>query len=110
METHAAPIKVHFAEFGPCSAGRSRKRPAKNEFRAVLDAKVAQIVAAGVEKNLFRAVDPVITAKAIHAMMETMAFEAASDFDKTAVIDTCRKAEQLFLDGLLLPGRRDDDR
>jgi AcrR family transcriptional regulator len=109
METHAAFTKVHFAEVGPCSAGRFGKEGPAAEFRTVVDAKVAEIIAAGVEKKLFRAVDPVITAKAIHAIIENLAFEIVSNFDRAAVEDVYAKAEQLFLDGLLLPGGPDED-
>ena len=109
METHAAFMKVHFAEVGPCSAGRFGQEGPAAAFRTVVDAKVAEIVAAGVEKRLFRAVDPVITAKAIHAIIENLAFEVASDFDRVAVEDVYAKAEQLFLEGLLPAGKDGDD-
>lgn len=109
MEGHAAFIKFHFAEVGCYTAGRMQKGTPKDEFRIVLDARLSQLIASGVENNRFRAVDPMVTAKAIHAFMESMAFEIAGRFDKEAVVDVFAKAEQLFLDGLLLPGGREND-
>ena len=104
MEEHGAFIKLHFAEVGPYAAGHAHTGAAKDEFRIVLDTRLSQLIASGVEKHLFRDVDPMITAKAIHAFMESMAFEIAGRFDKEAVVEMFAKAEQLFFDGLLLPG------
>jgi AcrR family transcriptional regulator len=102
MEEHAAFIKLHFAEVGPHSSGHAQKGSAKDEFRIVLDARLSQLIASGIGKHLFRDVDSMIGAKAIHAFMELMAFEVAGRFDKQAVVDMVTKAEQFFLDGLLL--------
>lgn len=102
MGRHAAFLKLHFAEIGPCTTGRSRSEMAKDEFRTVADAKVSQLIASGIRKGMFRAVDPLTAAKAIHAFMESMVFEIAGRFDKEEVVDVFVKAEQLFLDGLLL--------
>jgi TetR/AcrR family transcriptional regulator len=109
MEKHAAFIKLHFAEVGPYATGHAQQEAGKDEFRIVLDARLSQLIAAGAEKRLLRDVDPMITAKAIHAFMESMAFEIAGRFDKEAVVEMFAKAEQLFLDGLLLPGGQEND-
>jgi len=104
MEEHAAFIKLHFAEVSSYTAERAQKGTPKDEFRVVLDAKVSALIASGVEKGLFRDVDPMVTAKAIHAFMESTAFEVAGRFDKAAVVDLLAKAEQFFLGGLLAAG------
>jgi len=109
MGRHAAFIKLHFAEVGCYTAGRAQKGTPKDEFRIVLDARLSQLIASGVENNRFRAVDPMVTAKAIHAFMESMAFEVSGHLDDGAIAETFAKAEQLFLDGLLLPGGQDND-
>ena len=102
MGRHAAFLKLHFAEIGLCTAGRSRSEMAKDEFRTVTDAKVSQLIASGIKKGMFRTVDPLTAAKAIHAFMESMVFEIAGRFDEEEVVNVFTKAEQLFLDGLLL--------
>jgi AcrR family transcriptional regulator len=109
METHAAFIKVHFAEVGSYTAGRAAKGTPKEHFRKVLDAKVSELIASGVSNRLFRAVDPMVTAKAIHAFMESMAFEIAGHFDKDAVVDLFAKAEHFFVGGLVLDEGEQDD-
>jgi AcrR family transcriptional regulator len=101
---HAAFIKLHFAEVGRYSADRMRKGTPKYEFHAVLDAKMSGLIASGIEKGLFRAVDPMVTAKAIHAFMESIVFEISDRIDADVVAEIFVQAEQLFVDGLLLPG------
>ena len=49
-----------------------------------------------------------VAAKAIHAFMESVAFEISGRIDEGVVAETFVRAEQLFLDGLLLPGGRDN--
>jgi TetR/AcrR family transcriptional regulator len=108
MGKHAAFIKLHFAEVGSCKAGRVQKGTPKDEFRIVLDGTLSELIASGIEKHLFRAVDPLVTAKAIHAFMESMAFEVSDQPDEGVIVETFAKAEQLFLDGLLLSGGQAD--
>jgi TetR/AcrR family transcriptional regulator len=109
MGKHAAFIKLHFAEVGCYTAGRVQQGAPKDEFRIVMDARLSELIASGVEKGVFRAVDPMVTAKAIHAFMESMAFEVSGDLDDGAIAEIFAKAEQLFLDGLLLVGGQEND-
>jgi len=109
METHADFIKVHFAEVGCYTAGRTAQGTPKEQLRMILDAKVSELIASGVSKRFFRAVDPMVTAKAIHAFMESMAFEIAGRFDKGAVVDLFAKAEQFFVGGLVRGEGHEDD-
>ncbi len=102
IQRHAAFLKLHFAELGSCTANRAKREIAKEEFRTTADTKVAQLIASAIEKGVFRRVDPLITSKAIHAFMESMVFEVADHFDEEEATDIFAKAEQLFLDGLLL--------
>jgi len=46
-------------------------------------------------------VDPLITAQALGAVIETLALEMATHFDKENAVDKFAKVEQLFVDGLL---------
>jgi AcrR family transcriptional regulator len=108
MERHAAFMKLHFAEVGCYTAGRVQKGTPKDEFRMVMDTKLSQVIASGIEKHLFRAVDPMVTAKAIHAFMESVAFEVSGHPDEGVIVETFAKAEQLFLNGLLLPGGQEN--
>jgi len=50
-----------------------------------------------------------VAAKAIHAYMESMAFEVSGQIEADAVAEAFVKAEQLFIDGLLLPGSQHHD-
>jgi len=95
-------IKVYVSEFGTRGAKVSKKRD-ETEFHRVLDTKVEELLESGIAKGRFRRVDAAVTAKAIHSIMETLAFEIAGHFDKAEATDKFAKVEQLFLDGLLLP-------
>jgi TetR/AcrR family transcriptional regulator len=107
QETHAEFIKVYVSEFGTRGAKVSKERK-ENEFHAILDTKLTQLLEAGIARGIFRPVDAVVTAKALHSIMETLAFELASHFDKAKAKEAFAKVEHLFLEGLLLPGARND--
>jgi AcrR family transcriptional regulator len=108
LEEHAAFVKVYVSELGTRGAMVSKKRE-EDEFHTVLDAKLAELLEAGIAKGVFRRVDPAVTAKAIDSIMETQAFETADDFDKAEAADMSVKIEQLFLEGLLLPEAHKDE-
>lgn len=101
MEEHAEFIKLYVSELGTRSAMLSKGRD-KDQFDAVLNSRLEQLLEAGIRKRSFRPVDPTITAKSIGSIVETLAFEIAGKFDKAIAKDMFDKVEQLFLDGLLL--------
>lgn len=108
LEEHAQFIKLYVSELGSRSVKLSKK-DAKGEFDAVLLNGLEQILEDGIRKGLFRHVDPAIAAKAINSIIETLGFELADQFDKAVATDMFAKVEQLFIDGLLLPGGKNDD-
>ena len=107
QEEHTEFIKVYVSEFGTRGAKMSKKRE-ENEFHAILDTKLTELLEAGIAKGVFRPVDAAIAAKALHSIMETLAFEIAGHFDKAEATDAFAKVEELFLEGLLLPGASND--
>jgi AcrR family transcriptional regulator len=102
MEEHAEFIKLYVSELGTRGAKFS-KRHEKEDLDAVLNSRLEQLIRAGISREIFRSVDPVITAKAINSTVETLAFEIADQFDKVAAIDMFKQVEKLFLEDLLLP-------
>jgi AcrR family transcriptional regulator len=100
---HAEFIKLYVSELGQRARKLSQNRD-ENEISKVLSSKVEQVIKAGVDKGVLRSVDPAITAKAICSTVETLAFETAGHVDKARLTDMFDKVEQLFLDGLLVPG------
>jgi AcrR family transcriptional regulator len=108
LEEHADFIKLYVSQLGQRSHKLSRTRK-ENSPGNVLDSKVEQVIKAGIDKGMFRPVDPAIAAKAISSTLETIAFETAGLVDKAGLTDIFRKVEQLFLDGLLIPGGQDNE-
>lgn len=108
LEEYAAFIKLYVSELGIRGAKLS-KRPAKEDFDAVLNARLKQLLEAGIRKGIFRRVDPAIATKAISSTIETLAFEIADRLDKAEVKDMFDKVEQLFIGGLLLPEDQGND-
>lgn len=102
LEKHAAFIKVHVSELGTRGARFAKDRD-EDRFDTLLNAKLAQLLDAGIRKGLFRPIDPTITTKALNSLLETMAFEIAGHVDRAQLTDAFAKVEELFLDGLLLP-------
>ncbi len=107
LQEHAEFIKVYVSEFGIRGAKVS-KRKGESEFHTILNGKLEALLQAGIAKGLFRRVDSAVAAKAIHSILETVAFEMAGHFDMAAATDTFAGIEQLFLGGLLLPGAHND--
>jgi TetR/AcrR family transcriptional regulator len=101
LEKYATFLKVHVSELGKKG---SKAAKLDDDFNATMNARLAQIIAAGISKGQFRPVDPMIAAQALGAVMETLAFEMAGHFNKDEAIDTSKKVEQLFIDGLLAQG------
>lgn len=109
LEVHAEFIKLYVSELGQ-KAGKLSKNRDENDIGKILNSKVEQLIKAGVDKGIFRSVDPAVTTKAIISTMETLAFETAGHFDKAKLTDISNKVEQLFVEGLLMLGGQDDER
>ena len=108
LEENAAFIKLYVTELGTRGAKLSSQRDKEN-YDAVLNVKLEQLLEDGMRKGLFRRVDPVIAVKAIISTIETLAFEIADQFDKAAATEMFEKVEQLFVGGLLLPEDQGND-
>lgn len=98
LEKYATFVKVHVSELGKKG---SKAAKLDDDFNASMNARIAELISAAVSKGQFRSVDPLVTAQALGAIIETLAFEMAGNFDKTEAIDKSKKVEQLFVDGLL---------
>jgi len=101
FEEHGEFIRLYVAEFGRKGTG-IRKDPDEDELGRVLDDKIERLLIAGIRKGAFRNVDPAVTATAIHGTLQRLIFNAVGNPDKDEVAEVFRKAERLFLDGLLL--------
>ena len=86
----------------------SRKQ-GKESFKSDLDAKLGQLLENGIDKGIFRQVDPKIAMQAITSTIETLAFEITGRFDKVVAMERFEKVEQLFVNGLLQPEEHGDD-
>ncbi len=108
LEEHGEFIRLYVAEFGQQGAG-IRKDPDGDELSRVLDGKTEQLLRDGIEKGIFRNVDPAITARAIHATLQRLIFDAVGNPNNEEVEGMFREVERLFLGGLLMPeGERNE--
>ena len=98
---HGEFIRLYVAEFGRKGTG-IRKDPDEDELGRVLDDKIEQLLRTGIRKGTFRNVDPAVTATAIHGTLQRLIFEAVGNSDRDQVKKVFSKAEELFVDGLLL--------
>ena len=103
QEKHGELIKLYVAEFGIRGSKLSRIND-QTRLREMLNSKLAQLIEEGMRKGLFRAVDPVIAAKALGSTLETLIFETTGHFSRDAITEMFNRVEQLFLDGLLAVG------
>lgn len=101
QQQHGEVIKLYVCELGIKGAAITSISK-KDSVRDVLVSKLTQLIKAGIDKGLFRAVDPVITARAIVSSGETLIFETA-DTGNAEAINMFNNLEHLFLNGLLVP-------
>ncbi len=102
LEKHADFIKMYVSEMGTRAARHAENHDHERVDNA-LNPKICRLIESGVGKGLFRSVDPAVTALAIDAVLETLAFELAGRVDRAELTDSYAKVEQLFVDGLLSP-------
>lgn len=102
LEKNAELIRLYVSEVGTRAAKLSKEEDHEN-FHALLNTRLEEILAAGMSKGVFRKVDAAITAKSINSVLETLAFEMAGRFDRAQAQAVFDKVEQLFVGGLLLP-------
>ena len=108
MEGQARFIKLYVSVMGQ-KGSKFAKNRTKDEVHEVIVARIAHLLESGIKKNCFRAVHPLITAKAIISMVETLAIEVAEQFKRDEVAAMFAEVERLFLDGLLFIGDEDHD-
>ena len=107
LEANAEFAKLYVTELGTRGAKLS-KHSNLQDSHVTLNLRLERLLEDGICKGIFRRIDPAITTRAINSTIETLAFENASHFDKTAVTEMFVKVEQLFIKGLLLPGENDN--
>lgn len=100
LEKYSEVMKVHSAVFGSRAMALSNIRD-RSKVKEILMSKLTQLLERGIQKRLFRTVDPEIAAKSVFSIIETLAFEMAGRFNKPRAEDLFRKVERLFIDGLL---------
>lgn len=109
LEEHAPFIKLFVSELGTRGVKLSKSRD-KEHFDSMIYSRLEQLLTAGIRKDLFRRVDPAVTAKALSSILETLALEMVDRFDKNEATEIFEKVEQLFIGGLLRPeGQADDE-
>lgn len=101
-QQHKEVIKLYVSVFGVQGSRISKFRD-RNKVREKLNSSVANLIKEGIDKGLFRAVDPEITSKAINSTIETIIFDIAESTEQPRVVERFKKVEQLFLEGLLKP-------
>lgn len=101
FEEHGEFIRLYVAEYGRKGAG-IRKDPDEGELVNILEGKIGQLLSNGIKKGIFINVDAATTARAIHATLHRLIVDAVGNPNKDGVVEVLHKAEQLFVDGLLL--------
>ena len=101
QEKHGETIKLFVSELGIKGSKLSKFRD-ENKVHEIINSRLAKLIKNGIDKGVFRAVDPEIAATSLGATIETLVFEITGRFGKDAIVEIFRNVEQLFIDGLLL--------
>jgi hypothetical protein len=73
----------------------------EDALNVLLYVRLAEILAMGVSKGLYRRVDPLVAARALISTIESLAFDMIGQLDKEEAKEESYKVERLFVDGLL---------
>ena len=103
QEKHGETIKLFVSELGIRGSKLSKFRD-ENKVHEIINSKLAKLIKKAIEKGVFRAIDPGIAATSLGATIETLVLETTGHPDKDTVAEMFKKVEQLFLEGLLIPG------
>ncbi|MBN2588361.1 MAG: TetR/AcrR family transcriptional regulator [Sedimentisphaerales bacterium] len=102
LAKHGNILKLYFTEIAAKNLQLSKIHDVNN-IHKIIDSRLSEIIEQGIQKGIFRAVDPEIAAKSLGATIETSVFETTENVNNDEVINKFKKVEQLFLEGLLLP-------
>ena len=102
-------IKFYVSEHGNLASVQRPPVKEADEIKSVLYKKLEDTINSGIDKKIFRPVDPKILAMAIISTIQYLIFESSKDFVKAEIEDGLAKIEHLFLDALLLPENHNND-
>jgi hypothetical protein len=100
QQKHGREITLYLSEVG-VQGSKLKKVRDEDKVHEVLDATLASVIESGINKGVFRKVDPMIAAKALASTTETVIFETIGKMSKQEATVEFVKVEQLFLGGLL---------
>ena len=103
QEKHGETIKLFVSELGIRGSKLSKFRD-ENKVHEIINSKLTKLIKKGIDKGVFRAVDPKIVAMSLGATIETLVFEITGRFERNKVEEIFKNVEHLFIDGLLMPG------
>lgn len=101
IEENADFIRLYVSEVGVRGTKLSQ-RSDKQKVDAVLNVRLSKLLKAGIDKGIFRCVDPDIATQALTSLLETIGLDLGSNFDMAQATEIFAKVEELFLDGLLM--------
>lgn len=103
-QQHKEIIKLYVSVFGIRDSGLSGMKDHRaDNVHKNLNSSIAGLVKQGIDKGLFRAVDPEMASEAINSTLEAIIFDIAESDKQAEIAERFSKAEQLFLEGLLKP-------
>ena len=96
-----AAIRLYLLESrGRCLPG-PRVEAKKREIDERVVSRLSAVIAAGVHKGLFHAIDPVIAAKCLSATLESMILAAVAEPQAASLKRDLKKVEAVFFKGLV---------
>jgi AcrR family transcriptional regulator len=98
-------IRLYISEYGTLTLILPHDGHAE-KIKAVIDAKISDIIKSGIKNNIFRPVDTEIITLALLSTIRSFIFESSKEFNKAKVEQGLKKIEQHFVDTLLIPENR----
>jgi len=100
IEGNVEFIKLYISQYGMSTSANPMLKDISN-LKTTVAAKLESVIKAGIQKQIFRRVDPEIVALSLRATLEAFDFESFEHFDKAKVKDGVSKIEKFFMSALL---------
>ena len=109
VEDNVDFIKLYVSQYGMNTSANPMLKDI-SVLKTTISTKLEGIIETGMQKQVFRRVDPEIVALSLRATLEAFDFESSEHFEKAKVKERAFKIEKFFFSALLRKGAGCDDK
>lgn len=109
VESNIDLIRLYISQYGSEVVARKVIPDNSIDIKNTILRKLEGIIEAGIEKQIFKRVEPEIAALSLQATIDTFSLRSSEHFDKAQMKEGFLKIEKFFLSSLLRKEKYDDE-